>query len=121
MVNQPSLDALYQLAWKTDTTPKVHHFLWRCISNSLAVAKNLKNRHVLRDTICCRCQMKEESINHLFFQCPFARLVWALAGVPAPPDGMMADSIYINLYRVLTIPAHHPQEAEIDSLIPWIL
>lgn len=54
VVKQPSLDALYQLAWKTDTNPKIRHFLWRCISNSLAVATNLKQRRLLRDVKAMR-------------------------------------------------------------------
>ena len=31
-VNQPSLDELNQRVWKMDTSPKVQHFLWRCLS-----------------------------------------------------------------------------------------
>lgn len=116
VVKQPSLDDLYQLAWKTDTNPKIRHFLWRCISNSLAVATNLKQRRLLRDTTCARCQGHEESVNHLLFQCPFARLVWALSSVPAPPNGIMADSIYTNLHRVMTIAKKHPQEVEAEKL-----
>lgn len=39
--DQPSLDDIYQLAWRTNTSPKIHHFLWRCISNSIPIAGNM--------------------------------------------------------------------------------
>lgn len=121
MVNQPSLDALYQLAWKTDTNPKVHHFLWRCLSNCLSVAENLKRRHIIKDSQCIRCQAGEESVNHLLFQCPFARLVWALSNFPAPRNGIMVDSLYTNLYRVMTVSTEHPQDADAEKLGSWLM
>lgn len=121
MMDQPSLDELYRLAWKSEASPKVHHFLWRCLSNSLAVTDNLKKRHILKDSQCIRCQDGEEDINHLLFKCPFARLVWAVANFPAPPNGEMEDSHYSNLHRVMTVAKQHPQAAESECLGPWIL
>ncbi|KAG2330884.1 hypothetical protein Bca52824_002064 [Brassica carinata] len=83
--DQPSLDRLYQLAWKTHTSPKIHHFLWRCINNAVPVASNLARRRISKDTGCFRCGNDTETINHVLFQCPFARLVWAHSSIPAPP------------------------------------
>ncbi|CAA7021474.1 unnamed protein product [Microthlaspi erraticum] len=108
---------LYKLAWETDTNPKVHHFLWRCLSNNLSVAKSLKKRRVLRDDSCCRCRNEEEDVNHLLFQCTFSRLVWAISGIPAPPNGVMDNYVYSNLYRMLTIPDQFPQDADKGKLV----
>ncbi|CAL9219188.1 unnamed protein product [Arabidopsis halleri] len=74
-VTQPSLDLLYQRIWQLDAPPKVHHFIWKCLSNSLSVAGNLSYRHLLREGTCSRCPSKVESVNHLLFSCSFARLV----------------------------------------------
>ncbi|KAG2305318.1 hypothetical protein Bca52824_033969 [Brassica carinata] len=101
--DQPSLDFLYQLAWKTDASPKVHHFFWRCLSNSLPVAGNMFKRHITREASCLRCAQGNESVNHVLFQCPPARLLWALPPIPAPPGGITSDSLYSNLYHVFNL------------------
>lgn len=117
----PSLDALFQMAWKTDTSPKVHHFLWRCLSNSLPIAGNLTKRHIAKDASCSRCGHEEESINHLLFLCPLARLVWALSPIPAPPDGIATESLYANLFHVLNLEKQYPSDDVPTGLVPWLL
>lgn len=47
--------------------------------------------------------------------------MWALSSVPAPPNGAMADSIYTNIHRVITITQTHPHEEEAEKLSPWIM
>ncbi|XP_048613516.1 uncharacterized protein LOC125587312 [Brassica napus] len=69
-VDQPSLDDLYQRVWKYNTSPKVRHFLWRCISNSLPTAANMRSKHISKDRSCSRCGMESETVNHILFQCP---------------------------------------------------
>uniref|UniRef100_A0A1J3D6G7 Reverse transcriptase domain-containing protein n=1 Tax=Noccaea caerulescens TaxID=107243 RepID=A0A1J3D6G7_NOCCA len=120
-VSQPSLDHLFQLAWKTDTSPKIHHFLWKCLSNCISVAATLKQRHIAKDGRCNRCHEGDESVNHMLFQCPFARLTWAISGFPAPPRGEMSDSIYSNLYRVFTVTKRHPYAEREGKLGPWLM
>lgn len=93
--DQPSLDLLFQMAWKTDTSPKVHHFLWRFISKySLPVAANMVKRHIARDASCLRCGQEDESIIHVLFLFPLARLVWAVSPILAPPGGITSESLY---------------------------
>lgn len=46
---------LKQKIWKFDTPPKLHHFLWRLLSRSLATRSNLKRRHITQDEVCKRC------------------------------------------------------------------
>ena len=78
-VLHPSLNPLFEQIWKTKVSPKVHHFLWRCLSNSISVAGNLHHRYLARDGSCLRCLPQEETVNHLLFKCSFARLVWAVS------------------------------------------
>ncbi|CAA7029126.1 unnamed protein product [Microthlaspi erraticum] len=117
-LNQPSLDTLFQMAWQSDANPKIHHFLWKCLSNCISVAGNLKKRHILKDSRCMRCHAKEETVNHMLFECPFARLVWALSGFPAPPNGEMASSFYANFFRVMNVAVEHPQATGMENLGP---
>lgn len=70
LVNQPSLDCLYQAIWQVKTSPKIQHFLWKCLSNILPVAETMKKRHIDKEDECHRCSTGSESINHMLFQCP---------------------------------------------------
>lgn len=120
-MDQPSLDSLYQRAWKQNISPKVRHFLWRCISNALPAAANMKNRHIAKDGSCSRCGLESETVNYILFECPYARRVWAESPIHAPPEGKMSDSIYSNLHRVLSLQERYPQEEARADLVPWLL
>lgn len=120
-ITQPSLDALYQRIWKTKTSPKIQHFLWKCINNCLLVVHNLTFRHLSKDSSCVRCQGSVEDVNHKLLCCPFARLVWAVSTIPAPPNGEMSDSFYTNLCRVLHMPQGRTKNTESEDITPWIM
>lgn len=84
-VLQPSLDTIFQSLWKTNTYPKIHHFIWRALSDCLSVGENLRYRHLAKDGSCPRCGASKETANHVLFKCPYARLIWAISPIPAPP------------------------------------
>ena len=86
-VVQPSLDSYFQLVWKVDICPKIKHSIWRCSSDCLSVGATMRYMHLARDGVCSRCQDKDETLNHIFFTCPYARLVWALSPILAQPSG----------------------------------
>ena len=46
------------------------HFLWKIVLGCIAVKKNLQERGMQGDIFCARCGEREESINHVFFECP---------------------------------------------------
>ncbi|KAG2328022.1 hypothetical protein Bca52824_010750 [Brassica carinata] len=98
-VNQPSLDELYQQIWKLQTSPKIRHFLWKCISDSLPAAANMRHRHIAKDGNCGRCNMDSETVNHILFTCPYARLIWAVSPIQAPPNGVIALVALENLEK----------------------
>ncbi|XP_013720024.1 uncharacterized protein LOC106423811 [Brassica napus] len=120
-MDQPSLDALSQRIWKLNTGSKIHHFLWKCVNNALPAAANMKHIHITKDGRCMRCSMENETINHILFECPYARLVWALSPVHAPVDGIMSDSLYSNLWRVMSLQDRYPKEEAHADLVPWLL
>lgn len=37
---------LRQKIWKTNVPPKVHHFVWKTLSQSLATGSNTRRRHI---------------------------------------------------------------------------
>ena len=120
-VNQLSLDELYQQIWKLQTSPKIRHFLWKCISDSQPAAANMHYKHIAKDGSCGRCGTGSETVNHILFTCPYARLIWAVSPIQAPPSGEMSDSLYANIYRVLNLKHHSPHLKIYDDLVPWLL
>ncbi|XP_013601437.1 uncharacterized protein LOC106412974 [Brassica napus] len=100
---QPSLDGLFQAVWKADTSPKIHHFMWRSLSDALSLGGVMKHRHLTRDGSCPRCQADDESINHILFNYHYARIVWALSSIPVPPGGEWSDSYFENVDRLLSM------------------
>ena len=59
--------------------------------------KNLKARGIQGDIYCARCGDPEESINHVFFECPPARQVWALSKIPSHPNIFPIISFFANM------------------------
>ena len=46
---------------------------------------------------CDRCGAPEESINHVFFECPPACQIWALSKIPSHPDNFPTGSLFTNM------------------------
>ena len=91
------MDVLKAFCWKVKCLPKLRHFLWQLLTGCIAVTKNLKSRGIQGYTSCARCGDPEESINHVFFECPLARQVWALSKIPSNPNIFPLGSIFANM------------------------
>lgn len=61
--------------WAADYSPKLKVFIWSILQNALPIGTNLKNRGLPAATNCIRCG-EEETVAHIFFNCPFAQNVW---------------------------------------------
>ena len=55
---------------------KILTFIWKLLHDSLPVFEVLNNRGITISSKCLMCNEDEESINHLFMHCPFARVIW---------------------------------------------
>ncbi|XP_056848447.1 uncharacterized protein LOC130498828 [Raphanus sativus] len=93
----PTVDILKAYCWKVKCPPKMKHFLWQLVSGCIAVKKNLQARGLKGDICCDRCGAPEETINHVFFECPPARQVWALSRIPSSPAIFPYQSLFTNL------------------------
>ena len=79
--NQPSSsctkeNTIWRKIWKLNIPPKIKHFLWRALINSLPTKLNLKKRGVQVWEVCERCGAEKEDTNHILWLCPSARVVW---------------------------------------------
>ncbi|GKA92822.1 RNA-directed DNA polymerase, eukaryota, reverse transcriptase zinc-binding domain protein [Tanacetum coccineum] len=64
--------------WNRSVPIKVNVFLWRLALNKLPTRVNLDRKGIDVDsTLCPICGDDVETINHLFFTCEMARVLWA--------------------------------------------
>jgi hypothetical protein len=71
---------IFQLMWKSRCTPRIKFFVWLVLVDRLNTKTMLTRRHlaVHDDDLCVMCETREEeTIEHLFFTCPFASQCWA--------------------------------------------
>jgi hypothetical protein len=66
--------------WKLKLPLKVKVFIWYLRKGVVLTKNNLAKRRWKGSLKCCYCNM-DESIQHLFFNCPYARLVWKIIQV----------------------------------------
>ena len=64
-----------------------------------------------------RCGDPEESINHVFFECPPAVQVWALSSIPLNPEIFAPQSLFTNMDHLFWMVS---PELE-DHQFAWIL
>jgi hypothetical protein len=81
-------DPIFKKIWKSSCQPKHKVFFWLLIQDRLS-SRNLlrrKNMH-LPSYGCVLCLLDpEETLNHLFLECAFARECWALIGLTVVSD-----------------------------------
>jgi hypothetical protein len=66
---------LRKYLWKIKVPLKIRIFMWFLNRKEILTKDNLVKRNWTRDKKCAFCD-KEETIEHLFLKCKFARLVW---------------------------------------------
>ncbi|WZZ51353.1 hypothetical protein YC2023_051460 [Brassica napus] len=98
---RPTVDVLKAFCWKIRCQQKIKHFLWQLVTGCIAVKKNLQARGIQGDTCCARCRADEESINHVFFECPPALQVWALSKIPTNPAIFPTISLIVNMDHLI--------------------
>lgn len=75
---------IWSAVWKADTIPKVKNFMWKLLSNSLAVMKNLRHQWMNVLTNCPVCGL-EEDIEYMIHKCKWVEAIWFVClGVGAP-------------------------------------
>ena len=77
----------FGLIWSTKCIPKIKFFCWLLLSDRLNT-KNMLKRRCFNIGTNFQCQMcnigVEETLEHLFFQCPFSRSCWDRLGMTMP-------------------------------------
>lgn len=67
----------YKRIWKGRIPAKIKIFLWLAVNNVILTKDNMIKRKWQGDPSCYFCH-KNETIDHLLFQCSVAKSVWAI-------------------------------------------
>ncbi|XP_056847407.1 uncharacterized protein LOC130498081 [Raphanus sativus] len=113
----PDINPLLSHTWKLRCPPKLQHFIWQVIKGIIPVANNLRTRGINCDLRCSLCGAEEESINHVFFECPPAIQVWALSKIPSAPGFFPGLSVFSNIDYLFW---RLPKDSDF-RFFPWIL
>ena len=84
----------YSWLWKSKTTMKIKVFGWLLLSDRLNTRNVLKQRHFnIGNTFdCMLCPTcNDETVEHLFFECPFSLHCWAKIGMQGSTQGNRLD------------------------------
>jgi hypothetical protein len=72
----PQESNVWSKLWKLKTVPRHMQLIWRILHNRLPVRDSLFKRGVHCSPLCCICDQRNESINHLFMECEWVKTVW---------------------------------------------
>lgn len=70
-----SYDVCYRKIWRGKIPEKIKIFLWLLSKGAILTRDNLLRRKWKGEPCCVFCD-KDETIDHLFFQCPVAKAIW---------------------------------------------
>jgi len=65
-----------KMVWDKIHVPKMAVCLFKVLNNYVATKDRLTQKRILIDSTYVLCNNHEETLDHLFFQCEFSKLVW---------------------------------------------
>ncbi|KAA3460765.1 reverse transcriptase [Gossypium australe] len=66
----------YRKLWQIEIPSKMKIFIWKLSWNYIASKVNMYNRQLVNNRLCPRCGGDEETLNHLFRDCPVSAEIW---------------------------------------------
>ncbi|KAK8507581.1 hypothetical protein V6N11_074043 [Hibiscus sabdariffa] len=99
------LSSFFTDMWATNVLAKVKITMWRIVNNFLPTFHNLQLRRLPVNNVCPFCQSHGETVEHLFRDCAFVKLLmWKLAlpSVSIQDAGLWKDWI-ASFFHTLTV------------------
>ncbi|XP_059451054.1 uncharacterized protein LOC132181841 [Corylus avellana] len=68
--------AIWVKLWKLQIPNVEKNFLWRACNEILPTRANLYRRHIIENPKCLICELEDETVVHILWNCPSAADVW---------------------------------------------
>ncbi|KAA3478841.1 Ribonuclease H-like superfamily protein [Gossypium australe] len=68
----------YRKLWKIEIPSKMKIFIWKLSWNYIASKVNMFNRRLVNNRLCPRCGGDDETLNHIFCECPVSAEIWRM-------------------------------------------
>lgn len=89
--------------WTLKIPGMVKMFMCRAGNDLFATKKNLYNRKSSKDPLCPICNSEEETILHIFWQCPAANDSWAEDRSPVKKYTMIEEDFFALWGKIIKI------------------
>ena len=93
LIGHSTLDPVYKWLWKSCCQPKHKVFFWLLLKDRLSTRNILRRRNLHLDSYTCvLCtSLAEETLEHLFLDCPFSAMCWNIINVVIPLQSTFPD------------------------------
>ena len=81
--------------WKVKVPLRIKFFMWFDHEQVILTKHNLIKRRWVDSSRCCFC-VHDETIQHLFIQCPLARLLWRMIHIALTLIYQLALKVYLG-------------------------
>lgn len=83
---------LWKMVWNLAAPAKIRLLVWLSLHRGLATRYNMFRMRVSLSPICPICNGHEETIEHLFLQCPWVNVIWFCGALNYRIDGESISS-----------------------------
>jgi hypothetical protein len=74
--DQENLEQQWDKIWKSPQWQKIKMFKWLVLHNRILTWENIMKMGFLGPSRCHLCQVKEETTNHLLYECSYTTKIW---------------------------------------------
>lgn len=102
LMDHPLVDQAYKWIWDCPCQPKHKVFFWLLLKDRLSTRNILRRRHMnLESYNCVLCNNSvEETLEHLFLHCNFARQCWSSLGIVVPQNSSFPGIVSVIKVRM---------------------
>lgn len=84
--------------WRIEAPPKIKFFIWLLLKGKILTAENLRRRGIIGPSKCPNCCKSEETMHHLFIECPVVVDCWgkmaSIRNINWEPQRTIVETIY---------------------------
>lgn len=113
--------SMWKRLWGMNIKGKIKHFLWRAWHRILPTNDQLLRKGSQIDALCKTCGEADETLEHMLFHCPKARIIWQLSPVNWSGLHHLAVDFQAWWQQLCRLGSQdiHCQRIELTSYILW--